>query len=222
MAALSYFDWNDAAIARLTALWNDGLSTAEIGRKMRISKNAVVGKAKRLHLQGRPSPILRNADGAPRPPRPISGKQTLRAVGVVLDSVKPPARETTPRKAPKRDAGTALMATLAVLCAPPAPPPPAIVPAPAPIRLERSCRCQWPTWMEKNAAYYAAIRTGEAPSCGKPALRQTVLGADYCAEHAAKATVRRSPGYVSTDELARMANGSLPQGQSITVERLVA
>lgn len=52
-------DWTPEQITQLMALWNDGLSTAEIGKRLGISKNAVVGKAHRLHLNGRPSPIKR-------------------------------------------------------------------------------------------------------------------------------------------------------------------
>ncbi len=52
-------EWNEEAIGRLRALWADGLSTAEIGRRMGITKNAVVGKAHRLQLSSRPSPIRR-------------------------------------------------------------------------------------------------------------------------------------------------------------------
>jgi hypothetical protein len=43
-------DWSAEAIEQLRALWAEGHSTAEIGRRMGISKNAVVGKAHRLHL----------------------------------------------------------------------------------------------------------------------------------------------------------------------------
>lgn len=50
-------DWNDEMITRLGALWDEGHSTAEIGRRMGITKNAVVGKAHRLNLKPRPSPI---------------------------------------------------------------------------------------------------------------------------------------------------------------------
>lgn len=68
-------DWTAEAIERLKALWAEGHSTAEIGRRMGISKNAVVGKAHRLNLPARPSPIRRDAEPrpapAPRAPRPI-------------------------------------------------------------------------------------------------------------------------------------------------------
>ncbi|MBW6400006.1 hypothetical protein KPL78_19250 [Roseomonas sp. HJA6] len=50
--------WSDDAIARLRVLWDEGHSTAEIGRRMNLSKSAVVGKAHRLRLTPRPSPIV--------------------------------------------------------------------------------------------------------------------------------------------------------------------
>jgi len=64
-------DWTQERISELTRLWNDGLSTAEIGKMLGISKNAVVGKAHRLRLASRPSPIRRMAirPSAPRVPR---------------------------------------------------------------------------------------------------------------------------------------------------------
>jgi GcrA cell cycle regulator len=62
------FEWNETTIARLRTLWDDGFSTAEIGRHLGTTKNAVVGKAHRLDLPERPSPIRR--DGPPKPPRP--------------------------------------------------------------------------------------------------------------------------------------------------------
>jgi GcrA cell cycle regulator len=60
-------DWTAEAIDQLRSLWDEGHSTAEIGRRMGVSKNAVVGKAHRLNLPARPSPIRREAEGSPRP-----------------------------------------------------------------------------------------------------------------------------------------------------------
>jgi GcrA cell cycle regulator len=60
-------EWSEDLVTRLRDLWAEGLTTAEIGRRLGISKNAVVGKAHRLDLQGRPSPIRR--DGAQSGPR---------------------------------------------------------------------------------------------------------------------------------------------------------
>ena len=51
--------WNDEKIGKLRKLWSEGLTTGEIGKRLGVSKNAVVGKAHRLGLKGRPSPIKR-------------------------------------------------------------------------------------------------------------------------------------------------------------------
>ena len=59
-------EWNEETISRLRALWAEGHSTAEIGRRLGVSKNAVVGKAHRLQLPPRPSPIRRDGDKTPR------------------------------------------------------------------------------------------------------------------------------------------------------------
>ncbi len=65
-------EWSEEIIARLRLLWSEGHSTAEIGRRLNVSKNAVVGKAHRLNLPPRPSPIRRNLDDTvqPRPAVP--------------------------------------------------------------------------------------------------------------------------------------------------------
>ncbi|MFB9971162.1 GcrA family cell cycle regulator [Pseudoroseomonas cervicalis] len=66
-------EWTAEAIETLRALWAEGHSTAEIGRRMGISKNAVVGKAHRLNLPARPSPIRREAEAAaPAAPAPVA------------------------------------------------------------------------------------------------------------------------------------------------------
>lgn len=49
-------DWTPENIADLRVHWSSGLSTAEIGRRMGISKNAVVGKAHRMRLPAREAP----------------------------------------------------------------------------------------------------------------------------------------------------------------------
>jgi GcrA cell cycle regulator len=78
-------EWNEDAISRLRALWAEGHSTAEIGRRMGVSKNAVVGKAHRLNLASRPSPIRRDGEKAPRrrQPRRVQGS-TLPALSASL------------------------------------------------------------------------------------------------------------------------------------------
>ena len=53
--------WNDDNVARLRELWDQGLPTAQIGKLLGFTKNAVVGKAHRIGLERRPSPIRRSA-----------------------------------------------------------------------------------------------------------------------------------------------------------------
>jgi GcrA cell cycle regulator len=53
--------WNDDNVSRLKELWDQGLPTAQIGKLLNFTKNAVVGKAHRIGLERRPSPIRRTA-----------------------------------------------------------------------------------------------------------------------------------------------------------------
>lgn len=53
--------WNDINVARLKELWDQGLPTSQIGKLLGFTKNAVVGKAHRIGLERRPSPIRRMA-----------------------------------------------------------------------------------------------------------------------------------------------------------------
>jgi len=52
-------DWTPEKVDSLIAFWNECLPTSEIGRRLGITKNAVVGKAHRLGLTKRQSPIRR-------------------------------------------------------------------------------------------------------------------------------------------------------------------
>lgn len=91
-------EWTEEAIARLRSLWAEGLSTAEIGRCLNISKNAVVGKAHRLNLPSRPSPIKRSeGDATPRrtPPRRTHGPTLPPLSPSVTPLPMPPLRAIT-------------------------------------------------------------------------------------------------------------------------------
>ena len=52
--------WTPERDDELLGLWDEGHSTSEIGRRMGITKNAVIGRAHRLRLPARPSPIKVN------------------------------------------------------------------------------------------------------------------------------------------------------------------
>jgi len=56
------FEWNAECVEELTKLWATGLSASEIGRKLGITKNAVVGKVRRLDLAMRRQPTTSKVD----------------------------------------------------------------------------------------------------------------------------------------------------------------
>ncbi len=60
--------WTDERIADLKRLWTAGHSTSHIGNVLGVTKNAVIGKAHRLKLPSRPSPIRRSS--GPRKAKP--------------------------------------------------------------------------------------------------------------------------------------------------------
>jgi GcrA cell cycle regulator len=57
--------WTDERIERLKELWSKGMTASQIADELGgVSRNAVIGKAHRLGLQSRPSPVKPN-EGAP-------------------------------------------------------------------------------------------------------------------------------------------------------------
>lgn len=49
--------WTEQMVEDLRTMWKQGLTTAEIGKRLNVTKNSIVGKVHRLGLSGRPSPI---------------------------------------------------------------------------------------------------------------------------------------------------------------------
>ena len=69
--------WTDERIERLKAMWTEGATASQIADELGgVSRNAVIGKAHRLGLEPRPSPVKpgeeKDSEGrrAPRPPPP--------------------------------------------------------------------------------------------------------------------------------------------------------
>ena len=95
--------WTDERIDRLKELWSQGMTASHIADELGgVSRNAVIGKAHRLGLQSRPSPVKANeATGEETPP--------------AAPPAPAPKAESrpTPRPAPERRAEAA-----------PSPPPP--------------------------------------------------------------------------------------------------
>jgi GcrA cell cycle regulator len=134
-------DWTPEQISDLTRLWGEGLTTAEIGKRLGISKNAVVGKAHRLNLPARPSPIRREAMGA-EPRQQVA--RPVRPAGVAPRTTLPPSP---------------VVATVAPVAAPP---PPVVRPFP---RLSTAKSCCWPIGEPGQAGF--RFCTSEA-IVGKP------------------------------------------------------
>src|SRR5579871_2699569 len=125
-------EWAEDTIVRLRSLWDEGLSTAEIGRRLGVSKNAVVGKAHRLDLPARPSPIRRDGSGSSAPRRTAP----RRVAGPTL----PPLSSTAAM-------GSAQLSPVHVAVITPKPQPVAPAPrvvAPAPRPYGRIVTCCWP------------------------------------------------------------------------------
>jgi GcrA cell cycle regulator len=157
-------DWNEEAIARLRALWDEGHSTAEIGRRMSVSKNAVVGKAHRLNLPARPSPIRRDASGN-GPSRPPAPRRVTGPTLPPLPAMAEPAREVAVQPVVRAPA-------------PPAPPPLRETSLrPIPQSRSRSVSCCWPIG-EPGTKSFRFCDAEANPN--KP----------YCTEHAQLAYVK--------------------------------
>jgi GcrA cell cycle regulator len=153
MSALS--DWTNQDLDQLRMLWDEGVPTAEIARRMGRSKNSVVGKAHRLQLTARESPIIRTGPRKQSEPRPAAPRRTL--------EIEPsgPAEES-----PKHWRGGAAAVERARAraaqpsVAPPAPPPAPVAPSvSSAVRLSgRACRyClpsgeDFPRWRYCDAA----------------------------------------------------------------------
>src|SRR6185369_15210594 len=66
--------WTDERIETLRKMWDSGLTATQIAEELGgVSRNAVIGKAHRLGLPARPSPVKPNepkATSAPAEPKP--------------------------------------------------------------------------------------------------------------------------------------------------------
>ena len=63
--------WTDERIDRLKALWLQGMTASQIADELGgVSRNAVIGKAHRLGLQSRPSPVKHEHEGEVPEPAP--------------------------------------------------------------------------------------------------------------------------------------------------------
>jgi GcrA cell cycle regulator len=100
--------WTEERIERLKKMWHDGATASQIADELGgVSRNAVIGKAHRLGLEQRPSPVKAGEEKEARKPAPVA------------------VAAPTPAKAgamPKPEAPKPAPATAAGSHAPPPPP----------------------------------------------------------------------------------------------------
>ncbi|HVY16810.1 MAG TPA: GcrA family cell cycle regulator [Rhodopila sp.] len=171
--------WNEDTIRQLRELWAEGHSTAEIGRRLGVSKNAIVGKAHRLDLDARPSPIRRESgksetDRPPSYPRPAG--PTLPPLASA--SVPPPVVKLDPAPALRPVVAPTPVARVPVLNPPPArEDAPSMRAVTSPSFRRSAPTCCWPIG-EPGTRDFRFCDDASLP--GKP----------YCDEHAKLAYVR--------------------------------
>ncbi|WP_114951938.1 GcrA family cell cycle regulator [Sphingosinicella terrae] len=109
--------WTDERIERLKTLWSQGVTASQIADELGgVSRNAVIGKAHRLGLQSRPSPVKASeAEGSTADPPAAKAPPAARADTPAEAPAPQPKPEPRPQPAPA-----------AAASAPPPPPSPQV------------------------------------------------------------------------------------------------
>lgn len=164
--------WTEQMVEDLRKMWKEGLTTGEIGKRLNVSKNSIVGKVHRLGLSGRPSPIKKKSEDntanaakeAKAPAAEKAEKKTVEPVkpaapakALPQKAAEPAAKEFEPRLAHKEPAkkhnGFVSLTDL-------------------------DCHtCRWPIGDPKDENFHF---------CGK----KIKIGQTYCDEHASVAYVK--------------------------------
>ena len=95
--------WTDERIDRLKAMWTDGSTASQIAEDLGgVSRNAVIGKAHRLGLEARPSPVRAGEEKEKKAkPAPVAAKPAVpKPVAAPKAEAAAPAPE--PRMVPAR------------------------------------------------------------------------------------------------------------------------
>lgn len=173
--------WTDERIETLRTLWEKGLTASQIAEKLgSVSRNAVIGKAHRLGLKSRPSPVKGDIVATPKP---ASGKKS--SARVTAAEAPPPVAESvaapTTAKLPETHAVTAAAVQK-----------PTFRPSPTPVARPRGPRekvtlldlsdkiCKWPIGHPGEP---------EFQFCGRPVNP----GFPYCTPHCAEAYQAQLP-----------------------------
>jgi GcrA cell cycle regulator len=83
--------WTDERIDRLKSMWEKGLTASQIADELGgVSRNAVIGKAHRLGLKSRPSPVKANETDAK--PSPAAAKAKPKTAEKIAPRAAAPAQ----------------------------------------------------------------------------------------------------------------------------------
>ena len=96
--------WTDERIDQLKAMWERGLTASQIADELGgVSRNAVIGKAHRLGLQSRPSPVKANEvpkKAAPHLRKPVPEAEAPKPAAPAQQAAPAPVRPTAPAPTP--------------------------------------------------------------------------------------------------------------------------
>jgi GcrA cell cycle regulator len=114
--------WTDERIEQLKTMWERGMTASQIADELGgVSRNAVIGKAHRLGLQSRPSPV-KATDAAPKKAAPPAAKKPAPAPAQQPKRPAPEApRAAAPAAAPAAPAAEPATTPATAAEAPPAP-----------------------------------------------------------------------------------------------------
>ena len=98
--------WTEERIERLKKMWHDGATASQIADELGgVSRNAVIGKAHRLGLEQRPSPVkpgeekeAKKAAPAPAAPKAAAPKAEAPRAAPAAPAASPQAGQPTPQR----------------------------------------------------------------------------------------------------------------------------
>jgi len=166
--------WTNQMVEQLRVLWQEGLTTSEIAKRLGVSKNSIVGKIHRLKLPGRPSPIKKEEKDTKTPAKKLFEKVKEKFSKKTKDA---------PDIEPEKPVTTQVEVEVAI------PETVSVMPTPE-VQEEREAEvlvkltdldnhtCRWPIGDPKDENFHF---------CGK----KIKTGQTYCDEHSAIAFVRR-------------------------------
>jgi GcrA cell cycle regulator len=89
--------WTDERIDTLRKMWEGGSTASQIAEELGgVSRNAVIGKAHRLGLQSRPSPVKPNDPTAVKAEKPAAVAAPPAAAPAPVEAKAPPAPKPAP------------------------------------------------------------------------------------------------------------------------------